>query len=334
MDKRGNNFKDITGQRFGKLVVKEYAGSNENGRALWKCQCDCGGECVALGVKLRGGRKTSCGCKGGVFKDLTGQRFYHLVVLKHIGSDGGKGALWLCECDCGNECEVVSKKLLQGDTRSCGCKKERLIDLTGQKFGKLTVLEKCKSLNSSTRWLCQCDCGNLTIVHATSLKSGNTKSCGCVRSELSKSRATHGMTKTPLYGVWNSMKQRCNNPNSTSFASYGKRGVSVCKEWEDDFMNFHNWANASGYAEGLSIDRINVNGNYEPSNCRWVDIETQANNKRNNVYLELNGEKKTIHQWCKEYGIDYAVVYQRIRKLGYTIEEALTTPVKKQKNRR
>ena len=329
MDKKSNNFKDITGQRFGKLVVMEYAGSNDKGKAMWKCKCDCGGECIAPGVKLRSGRKTSCGCKGGVFKDLTGKKFYHLEVLKYEGSSNGNGALWLCQCDCGNKCKVLAKKLLCGDTRSCGCRKERLIDLTGRRYGRLEVIKKYKSLNSSTRWLCKCDCGNYTVVHANSLKSGNTKSCGCIKIETQKMKATHGMTHTPLYGVWNSMKQRCNNPNSTSFKSYGARGISVCEEWENDFYNFYEWAISNGYAKGLSIDRIDVNGNYEPGNCRWADNITQANNKRNNVCYELNGETKTINQWCREYNISYSVVHQRIKKFGYTLKEALETPVKK-----
>lgn len=333
MEKRGNNFKDITGQKFGKLTAIEYAGFNKQGKALWKCRCDCGGECVTTGVNLRSGKRTSCGCKGGVFKDLTGKRFWYLTVVEYAGS-GKDGSMWLCQCDCGNACTVASKKLTSGYVRSCGCKKERLIDLTGQRFGRLVVIEQYKSLNGHTRWLCQCDCGEKTIVHGNSLKSGNTKSCGCISLENKQSYGTHKMSKTAIFHVWLTMKQRCNNPNSKSFNQYGARGISVCKEWEDDFSSFYEWSIANGYKENLTIDRIDNDGNYEPSNCRWVDHFVQANNKRNNVFYEINGEKKTLAQWCREYGMDYSVVSQRIHKLNYDIERALTTPIKRQKRRK
>lgn len=327
---KATNFKDISGQRFGKLTAIEYYGSDKTGKALWKCVCDCGNECTATGVKLRNGRKTSCGCKGGIFRDLTGQRFGYLNVIKYARS-GKEGAEWLCKCDCGNTCEVPSKKLNSGDVKSCGCKKERLIDLTGQRFGRLKVINRYKSLNGYTRWLCQCDCGEKTIVHSDSLKSGNTKSCGCISKENKLSYGTHKMSKTPIFHVWNTMKQRCNNPNSTSFYRYGGRGISVCREWEEDFTAFYNWSMANGYKNGLTIDRIDNDGDYEPSNCRWATLIEQANNKGNNVFYELNGEVKTLSQWCMEYNMTYSTVYQRIRKLNYSIEKALTTPIRKRR---
>lgn len=174
-------------------------------------------------------------------------------------------------------------------------------ELTGQRFGRLTVVKRAEnSKNGGTRWLCQCDCGNMVCVHACSLKQGDTKSCGCLKSDCGSEMIQHLIKKnlsfkhgdskahnmSRLYYVWLAMKDRCRNPNNKNYKNYGGRGITVCDEWCGDYVAFRDWAMANGYEPDApygqcTIDRIDVNGNYEPSNCRWVSMAVQSKNKRN-----------------------------------------------------
>ena len=173
-------------------------------------------------------------------------------------------------------------------------------DLTGLHFGRLTVLERAENgSHGRTRWRCLCVCGNECFTTSARLKSGDTQSCGCLKKEImrsgkakimsksSKGHRTHGLTNSRLYSIWNGMKQRCSNPNRNRYKHYGGRGIKVCEEWEKSFETFRAWALANGYAEDLSIDRIDCDGNYCPENCRWATIKEQQNNRRNNKRLEV-----------------------------------------------
>ncbi len=156
-----------------------------------------------------------------------------------------------------------------------------LIDLTGKVFGKLTVLQRDKTVNKRTKWLCKCECGNEISVEAYNLKTGHTQSCGCFQKEATSTASkTHGKTHTRLYRIWNCMKNRCYRKSYHAYNHYGGRGITVCDEWLNDFQAFHDWAIANGYNDGLSIDRIDVDKGYSPHNCRWVTMAEQNKNKR------------------------------------------------------
>lgn len=159
------------------------------------------------------------------------------------------------------------------------------LHLEGERYGKLVVTEEAEPIYSKTgkmirRWKCKCDCGNITIVRHGDLRNGSTVSCGCYNYEKESVVKTHGYSRTKLGRVFDGMKQRCNNPNNKNYEKYGGRGIRICTEWLNDPKKFFDWAIKNGYKEGLSIDRINVNGNYEPDNCRWTDSETQCLNQR------------------------------------------------------
>lgn len=174
-----------------------------------------------------------------------------------------------------------------------------------------------------SNWLCQCDCGNIVEVLGYSLKSGHTKSCGCLHEETLKTIAiTHGDSYSKLYGVYISIIDRCYNPNNKRFKDYGGRGIIVCDEWKDSYLNFKKWAVFSGYKEGLSIDRKNNDLGYSPSNCRWVTRIVQQNNMRKNHIVEYNGQSKTIAEWLRELNIKYDKLWKSIKK-GLDIEDIL-----------
>lgn len=183
-----------------------------------------------------------------------------------------------------------------------------------------------KSGNQFTQWVCKCDCGKIRVVFTSSLKNGRSTSCGC----LAKSKAaeiakinfkTHGDTKTRLYQIWSGIKKRCNNENAYNYKNYGGRGIKICNEW-NEYLGFRTWALDNGYNDSLSIDRIDVDGDYTPDNCRWVDIVTQNNNRRSNIYYTLCGEKLTLADISRKYNYPYKQLHKKI-KSGKKIEDIL-----------
>lgn len=241
--------------------------------------------------------------------DITGNRYGHLTVIGRAENKGNK-TQWLCKCDCGNEIVVTYWSLVRKDspTTSCGCTyKNAFIDLTGRRFGRLVVIGQSGHQNKHILWKCRCDCGNVVDVLGLNLRRGNTKSCGCLAvDELVERVKTHGKHNTRIYRIYRNMKNRCYNPNVKSYNDYGGRGIKICEEWngENGFQNFYDWAIANGYTDELSIDRIDNDGNYEPSNCRWVTDERQARNKRNTIMIEHNGVEKSISEWAEIYHAD------------------------------
>lgn len=186
----------------------------------------------------------------------------------------------------------------------------RLEDLTGQKFTRLTVIER-NYTKRTTAWKCLCECGNYTIVTTKHLKAGHVKSCGCLNHEPKYLK--HNLTHTKIYHTWQGMKRRCYSDNRKD---YGLRGIEVCKEWKGDkgFINFYKWAMSHGYSADLTIDRIDVNGNYEPSNCRWATPKEQVRNRRMTVKVIYKGEERILGELAEIYGIPYATLSDRVKK--------------------
>lgn len=202
----------------------------------------------------------------------------------------------------------------------------KMIDLTGQRFGRLTV-QRIAERDAAGRatWLCYCDCGDTATVAAYSLRSGRTKSCGCLRRENMRSVATsHGGSRTRLYNIWCALKERSNTQTASNYKDYGGRGITVCDEWLRSFEAFRDWALANGYRDNLSIDRKDNDGPYCPENCRWATEKQQSNNRRSNRVLTYNGETHTLAQWAELTGIKFSTLYMRLRR-GWSAERALTT---------
>lgn len=201
------------------------------------------------------------------------------------------------------------------------------LDLTNKRFGRLVVTQKHpdKSNCGKVQWICQCDCGAVVTTATSSLTTGNTKSCGCQRVDSSRlnglNNKTHGMTGTPEYKAWQSMKDRCENTSNQNYSNYGGRGITVCDRWRDSFENFY--ADMGPRPDSsLSVDREDVNGNYDPINCRWADFQTQSSNKRNNVRFEVNGEILIKAEIARRTNIPIATLDTRLRG-GYSIAEAI-----------
>lgn len=211
-------------------------------------------------------------------------------------------------------------------------------DLTGQRFSFLTVTSYYGKKWGVNMWTCICDCGKTTIAQGPKLKSGKRKSCGCYNDKLRKEFAKNhtqyskynvpkGFSKHPIYNSFNHMINRCYNKKDTGYSLYGGRGISVCDEWLNNPQSFLDWSLTHGWKKGLSIDRIDVNGNYEPSNCRWTTNKVQSNNKRNNVYITFNDQTRTVTQWAEYLNINKRTLNNRINR-GWSIEKALTVSVK------
>lgn len=215
--------------------------------------------------------------------------------------------MWLFKCDCGGEKITTVSKVRVGDVKSCGCiwrKSRARIDITGQRFGRLTVLDF-----KDGKWRCRCDCGNITFRKHQELLRAGTPSCGCLITD-GILQIKHGGCHTTEYNIYQALKARCYNPNHKAYPRYGGRGIKVCDRWLHSFENF---LADMGERPGkeYSIDRIDVNGDYSPENCRWATWKEQANNRRNNVILEHNGISHTLAEWCDILNVGQETAYRR-----------------------
>lgn len=270
-----------------------------------------------------------------VIYNLEGKIIRGVFVIKRLDKINHRSR-WLVRCECGVEFEVYQSTLLKKrkELNQLHCKKcsyniignKNFKDLTGKKFGSWTVLERVSKIGERTKYLCKCDCGSENFVIGSSLTNGQSAKCRKCGYKYAN-YGTHNKYKTRLYTIWVNIKSRCNRETATGFQYYGGKGIKICEEWSTNFINFYNWSMNNGYSDDLTIDRIDVNGNYEPSNCRWVSKKEQANNKTTNHYITYNGETKTISQWSSITGISQNVILQRLERYKWSVERALTEPL-------
>ena len=274
----------------------------------------------------------------GKRQNLSGSVFERWTVTGRAEGGGNSKAQWDCRCACGKERAVLANSLLMGKSTSCGCQRSEsiaafVVDLTGQTFGRLTVLHRVENdKHGKTRWLCRCVCGTEMARNACHMRKGESLSCGCLQRETNVSAPTvHGHAKvgraTKEYVAWTNMIARCENTKATRFDAYGGRGITVCDRWRHDFVAF--LADMGPRPSSRhTIDRFPDNdGNYEPGNCRWATMKEQGRNKRNNRLVTFNGETLTIAEWGERLDSNGTVVGIRLRN-GWSDARAVTDPAR------
>lgn len=293
---------DLKGKKFGKLLVIEK-GYSKNYKVYWRCLCDCGQEAFVPTSNLTSHHTTSCGCAAhrnkDSYKSLVGRVFGRLTVLEKdeekTKNSKGYRTYYKCLCECGNIVSVRADSLKSGAIVSCNCYHKEVAakvneqDLKGKVFGLLHVIKKSerRSTHGNVYWKCKCECGVEKEYPSDRLLGGFYTHCGCktIKERKLKGEA-HGFSHSPLYRIWVGMRDRCNNSRNSSYRYYGALGVEVCEEWNKSFVSFREWAISNNYEEGLTIERINPFGNYEPQNCKWIPLKEQQCNKR--------GSKKNV----------------------------------------
>lgn len=310
----------VVGRKFGKwTVISDKFIKNKKSHV--KCRCECGNERDIQYRTLQNGSSTQClQCRHKSMREkdkYLGKTFGEIYVVKV--DESSKRKRYVCRCSCGYEFSSYPHNLIE--LNKCKTCKDKDRSVIGKKFGRLFVESEFKA-KDCIKCVCKCDCGKEKTIRRADLLSGKTVSCGCKQREnFLKMAVTHGKSNTRLYNIWCAMKQRCYYEKSSHYHIYGAKGIRVCDEWKDDFMNFYNWAMKNGYTDELTIDRIDVNGNYEPSNCRWATYKEQANNKSTNRYVECGGKIQTVSQWAEELGVHYQTLRSRMEK--HTLEEII-----------
>lgn len=351
---RNSNSEELIGRKIG---VVEVTGRVYNvARKEWEylCRCRCGNEFKCRKDHLREPRQ---GCRACISKvrvdlDLAGtiseEEFNKMLEVKNF-EKMQKKALVEKEKIARAEQRAVVKAERE---RQIAEKKHRFKDSRlfsplwiGQKFNMLTVIDIHVD-SGKTYWICECECGKIVTKLAKAVKFGHSGSCGCWSKDILEYRKQNAVTHERLYGIWQGMKDRCNNPNNSHYHNYGGRGITVCEKWKNSYQNFREWAYNNGwveeitenYQDSLSIERIDVNRNYCPENCCFIPLRRQCLNKRpyserekiktkkDRNMITIGIETKSEREWQKFYGVSNAMLDYRVKKLGMSIEKALSTP--------
>lgn len=250
------------------------------------------------------------------YQNLINKRFGKLTVLELSDKtkSNSKTRLWKCKCDCGSiiykSTRVLNESIKLNKTLSCGCMRKS--NLIGKNFGDYEVVKFLFSNNKHKYWQCKCVCGEIVCKTTAYLTRCKYK---CLKKQKEKT-----IINSKLKAILKSMKDRCYNKKNKSYCNYGAKNISICNEWVENPNLFVNWALDNGYKQGLEIDRIDNNGNYEPSNCRWVDDFVQANNKSNNINITYNGKTQSLRKWCRELQIPYRKTHKRLVLYKWSIE--------------
>ena len=345
-ERQENFYEERVGKIYGMFEVIAVEYDEEIRKQRWTMRCTACGELreTVNGKDYIRGRNTGrCRCANKPKPEpkpkldpnsLIGMVSGNWTVEKYV-----RGTGLYCRCnDCGNHSWRGIKPIVE--QRDAGCaictgahtQKYNIEEWRGKKYWNLTIMDYVDK-----NFICRCDCGRIIKTRPQRLFDGTYKTCGnedCFHHKVLQSvnSSTHGMSDTRLYGVLSSMRDRCNNPNNDHYHNYGGRGIKICPEW-DDFDTFHDWAMSAGYnctqkKGDCTLDRIDVNGNYEPGNCRWVDMKVQANNKRPRAkrMIEIDGRSMSKEEWCKEYGFTVPAIEYRMKKYGWNFEEAIKMP--------
>lgn len=326
-NRRAHNFKDLTGQRFGSLVVTGF-GKRRGKVIYWSVLCDCGATNLVAGNNLTSGGSKRCGynCPLRIdprMKDETGNVYGKWTVTSRAKSKGG--AQWNCRCECGTESVISGRDLRAKATTSCGC--ENVTDEVGNVYGKLTVTEISGEKRDRLHWVCRCECGKTVVVSGTVLRRGDQVSCGCHRASAG-GNARKGK-QTPEYRSWRKMHDRCDRPGQKGYEIYGGKGVTICKLWRKSFINFLDDMGPKP-SDMHSVDRIDGEGNYScghcaeclakgwTANCRWATPQEQMDNSKRSTMLTYYGTTLSIRGWANKLGVSHSAITYR-RKQGWDI---------------
>ena len=302
-----------------------FSGSYKKHRFL----CHCGKEFSAKFHDVKTARTKSCGCmpQEKKVKNHAGKVINGITCLRRSLNRKGASFLWHFRCHCGRGFEAVFSSVSGGNIKSCGCKRTRFIDMTGQVFSGIVCEGFVEIRNGQTMFRWRCHCGDRFIANGRSLLRGLTKSCGCKTIAMRREKATvHGMSHTKTHRAWVHMLDRCYRPSDCSFQNYGGRGICVCDRWRESFENFYADMGEPP-TDNHSIDRIDNDGPYCKENCRWATRTEQVNNTRVNRLITIHGETKTLAQWCHGSKTKlYRLAGARIRDFGWCDECAITQP--------